>query len=297
MSKRHYLSLFACGLVILSLVYVNTPAAPYQQGGLEQLFPGGKVPSLLNTRIDDYDIHYALMPGADGTPLVFIHGSPGDWQAWSHYLADPALTGFGDRLAVDRPGFGASRNAGIMTDLAQQAKLLAHLLPTDRPSILIAHSLGSPIAAWMAIQNPQLVCGVVSVAGSLAPSLEGMRWYNELATWKVLRPIIPTPLLDSNREIQALQRQLEKLDRAWPQLQRPLVVIQGLRDELVNPATAEYLEDAVEPSLLAIERIPDQGHFILWESPNYISDAIVKLNNTACNNRKVQAEKATAATH
>ena len=39
-------------------------------------------------------------------PVLFIHGSPGSWEAWQDYLADPELSSRAHLLAIDRPGFG-----------------------------------------------------------------------------------------------------------------------------------------------------------------------------------------------
>ena len=45
----------------------------------------------------------------NAAPLVlFVHGSPGEWQGWVKYLTDPDLSARARLIAVDRPGFGGS---------------------------------------------------------------------------------------------------------------------------------------------------------------------------------------------
>lgn len=280
LEPRHRLKFLRFGLAI-GLVGLIGCGAPYNDE-IEEHYPDGDFPALQHIQLSDRSLQYVEMPGAGGTPLLFIHGSPGNWQAWSAFLNHPALADFGPRLAVDRPGFGGSQAGGIVTDLRQQGKLLGQLLPQDQATILVGHSLGSPVAAWMAIDFPQSICGVISIAGSLAPALEGMRWYNEVATWKVFHPLIPKALIDSNHEMQGLQDELNLLNQAWTQLQRPMIALQGQQDELVNPATADYLETVIDASLLSVQRFPNEGHFLLWESPNLVTDAIIQLNNSDC---------------
>ncbi len=53
-------------------------------------------------------IHYAAI-GADTLPTVlFIHGSPGSWDAFIGFFADSTLYTRARLISVDRPGFGKS---------------------------------------------------------------------------------------------------------------------------------------------------------------------------------------------
>lgn len=242
-----------------------------------ELYPQPPRPELRTVTVQGHALRYARMPGGGATPILFVHGSPGDWKAWARYLDLPALNAFGPRIAVDRPGYGGSGAGAVMIDLRAQGQLLAALLPEDAPAVIVGHSLGAPLAAWIAIDHPEKVCGVVMVAGSVDAELEAPRWYNRLAqTWLAQR-LAPQELLWSNQEMLGLQAQLRVLDRDWPQLQRPLVLVQGERDGLVDPRSADYLQQRLPPSLLQVIRVPDQGHFVLWERPDIVADAIREL--------------------
>lgn len=74
-----------------------------------------------------------------------------------------------------------------------------------------------------------------------------------------------------------MQGELQRLDREWPRLRRPLVVVQGMKDELVDPATADYAELRIPADWLRTVRVPDQGHFVLWNQPETVVDAINSL--------------------
>ena len=260
------------GCVLLCLTACQNP--PYPRGSLAQLYPEGPRPTLATVQVDGRTLEIATMAGVGSTDILFVHGSPGDWKAWAAYLNDPALVNLGARMAVDRPGYGGSKQGGVIPDLRQQADLLAKLLPPHRQSIVVGHSLGGPLAAWLAIDHPDQVCGVVMLAGSMAPEYESPRWYNTAATLKPIQWLIPDEMLRSNLEIMPLQQELIKLDAALPTLHRPIIALQGLKDELVDPRTADHLEQHVAPPYLTVIRIADVGHFIPWKKHQQVVEAI-----------------------
>ena len=153
---------------------------------VQELFPNGQRPEFSSLQVQGQTIGSARMagrptPDANKPMLLFVHGSPGSWKAWSGFLKAPELADYKSRVSVDRPGFGASSARGVMPDLHKQAAVLTELIPPDQKAIVIGHSLGAPPAAWMAIDAPDRVCGVVSIAGSLSSLYEAPRWYNRLA--------------------------------------------------------------------------------------------------------------------
>jgi len=251
---------------------------PYPRGSIEALYPDPPRPAIREVRVAGRALRLASMQGTGTTPLLFIHGSPGDWQAWARYLDAPALSAYNPRIAVDRPGYGGSGPGSVMTDLRAQATLLAELIPPGQRAVVVGHSLGGPIVAWLMLDHPDKVCGGVMVAGSIAPDLESPRWYNHLARTWLAEWLAPKELIWSNTEIMALQGELQKLDTAWSRLQRPLIVVQGDRDELVDPRTADYAERRLPTDWTQIRRIPKQGHFVLWNQPEEVIDAIESLH-------------------
>ena len=185
----------------------------YPRGDFESLFSGGIRPELSTRHIGNYRLHTAeINHPCNASPsmplLIFVHGSPGDWKAWTHYLAAPELKIFPQLLAVDRPGFGGSDAGRVMTDLRAQARLLAELVPPGKRAIVVGHSLGGALAAWMAIDHPDKVCAALSIAGSLVPSLEAPRWYNSVASWGAVRRLLPRPMLWANEEMLVLAIEL-----------------------------------------------------------------------------------------
>lgn len=263
---------------LLQLAACTKP--PWPRGTVEELFPqAGSRPQLDTVRVQGIDIGMARMPGErpDGTPIVFVHGSPGGWTAWARFLQTPALKGFGERIAMDRPGFGRSDASDVVPDLRRQAALLAELIPPGPPAVLVGHSLGGPLIVWMAIDHPEKVCGGVMLAGSMAPELEQPRWYNRLADNPIARQLLSPAMRRSNQEMMVLQAQLQRLDAALAQLRRPIIAMQGDRDPLVDPRTADYLERRMPRAWTQVERLPGKDHFFLWTEPESVLRQIDRL--------------------
>ncbi len=263
---------------LLQLAACTNP--PWPRGTVEELYPQPLArPELATVKLQGIKLNVARTQGEGSTPILFVHGSPGSWTSWARYLDDPQLAGFGPRIAMDRPGFAGSAAAGVMPDLRRQAALLAELIPSGGPpAVLVGHSLGGPLITWMAIDHPEKVCGAVMLAGSMAPELEAPRWYNLLADNWIARQVLSPAMSRSNREMMVLQTELEKLDAALPQLQRPVIAMQGDNDPLVDPRTADYLERRAPAQWLQVDRLSGKDHFFLWTEPRSVVRQILRLN-------------------
>lgn len=253
---------------LLQLAACTNP--PFPRGSMDELFPGPDKPRVSTVLALGRSVQLVQMPGDGTTPVVFIHGSPGSWKAWARFLDAPGLVGFGPRIALDRPGFGGSGAGDLMLDLRSQAAVLAAAMPVGPPAILVGHSLGGPLIAWMAIDHPDKVCGGVMVAGSVAPDLEAPRWYNQLANTWIASWFVRKEMLWSNREMLVLRQQLELLNAHWGDLRRPMIAIQGDKDTLVDQHTADYLEAHAPRRWMRVVRATGMDHFQLWTQPESV---------------------------
>jgi pimeloyl-ACP methyl ester carboxylesterase len=211
--------------------------------------------------------------------VLFVHGTPGTWEAFRGYLADPELAGRARLIAVDRPGFGRSGRGRAVGSLETQAAALAAVLEgtASGPAVVVGHSLGGPIAARLAADRPELVAGLVLVAPSIDPALERWRWYNVAASWRVVQWLLPVDWVTSNRELAPLAGELERLRPLWHRIAAPVVVVQGGRDELVPAANADFAERVLPAPRLEVRRHPEDGHFILWQRPETVRGPILDL--------------------
>ena len=209
--------------------------------------------------------------------IVFVHGTPGSFTTFMHYMNDSLMQEHFHMISVTRPGW-VERNAEKVPSLDEQAAALEPLLRMDRSgkgTILMGHSYGGPVIAKTAMEYSELVSGLVFVATTGDPELSGPRWYNRLAV-VIPRFILGSGLKGANAEIMPLRPQLESILSGWEELEMPVLIIQGGRDRLVNPRNAEFMQRMLVNAEVTYMWREGQGHFVLWEEAGLIVDSIIK---------------------
>lgn len=197
--------------------------------------------------------------------IIFIHGTPGSALAWERYIAAPP-PGV-EAIAIDRPGFGATLPVGAVTSLRAQAAAIAPLLVRrdGHLPILVGHSLGGPIAAQVAVDNPGRVGGLLILAGSFDPAVEETWAIQYAGEWPLIRSILPTALRSANRELMALKPELEALAPRLAALRCPVRVIHGTKDDNVPYSNVAFLRAQLPATAdFALTTLPGQNHFIVW---------------------------------
>jgi pimeloyl-ACP methyl ester carboxylesterase len=63
------------------------------------------------------------------------------------------------------------------------------------------------------------------------------------------------------------------LDRPFPRLTMPVLVVWGMKDEALLPCQLEGLADHIDD--LTVVRIPEAGHFVPWEMPDAVNGAMM----------------------
>ncbi len=220
--------------------------------------------------------------GNDSLPLVlFIHGSPGSWTAFKHFFKDSLLLAKAKLVSVDRPGFGYSNYGKAEPSLAIQASCIKPLLQkygVGKRVILVGHSLGGPLIARIAMDYPELVSNLIFVAPSVDPELEPQEWYRK--PMNAMRWLLPGSIRASNKEIISLKSELQLMLPLWSSVLQPAIVIQGDDDNLVPPGNALFIKQHMVNSNVKIEMLRDMNHFIPWQKPEVIQQAIMEALNT-----------------
>jgi len=241
--------------------------------------------------IDGRDIRYVETGQQEGAPLVFIHGSPGGYDAWQSYLSDTSLVDKYRIIAPDRPGFGFS-NFRKSLDLSEQAKLLNRFLEgisNGKPITLIGHSYGGPLIVKMALDNPDLFNHLVILAGALDPNAEKPEKWRKPLTWFPLKYLVPGALKPSNDELWMLKKDLVALQSQLHKLDKHVVIIHGTQDKLVPYSNVPFMEkEFVNASDLDIITLENERHFIVWDRETLIKSKLTELldgNNTKTENR------------
>lgn len=230
-------------------------------------------------------VHYALLSshrsGADSLPVVvFVHGSPGSWDAFIAFFNDSSLYNRARLISVDRLGFGKSGLGIPETSLQKQAAAVAAVIADVTPSgraVLVGHSLGGPVVARLAMDFPNRVNSLILVAPSIDPALEKQEWYRPALASFPIRYLLPKELDVSNREIKPLKGELMRMMPLWASINVPVTVIQGDKDDLVPPGNADFAKRMLTHAPVRIQMLPGMNHFIPWRRADTIHDAI--LNN------------------
>jgi pimeloyl-ACP methyl ester carboxylesterase len=235
-------------------------------------------------------LHYAEAGTGEPT-LVLIHGSGGDHTTWGPQLE--GLASAATVVALDLPGHGASSGDGCDTIAGYASGVRQFLTAFGRgPVVLGGHSLGGAIAQAVALDEPELLRGLVLVGTGArlkvlpelfeilerdyAQAINSMTEYawsrsspaelKELGrkTMGATRPVV------TRCDLTACDR-FDVMDRL-DEIRQPALVIVGEEDRLTPPKYAEFLARKITGARLV--RIAHAGHFVPLEQPGEVNRAI-----------------------
>ncbi|MDP5255042.1 MULTISPECIES: alpha/beta fold hydrolase [unclassified Vibrio] len=275
--RYHVSTLLGC----LFLIGCDVP--PYDKAHMLGLFNETTRPQSEYVQESDRKMHYVVNPIIDehkkhNIAIVFVHGAPGDWLAFASYLADPDLSHHALMASVDRLGYGKSQPGRWEVNLSKQAALLHQAIldiGKEKRVILVGHSFGGPVIARLAMDYPESVDQLLILAGSVDPSLEFTKWFQYIADWHWVRPLIPAALNVTNQEILPLKGQLEVMLPLWDKITAPITVIQGTNDKLVPHQNAAFIKQKV-PSATVIY-LNEQNHFLPWNEFDLIKQTLIDM--------------------
>ncbi len=229
--------------------------------------------------INDQNIHYVFSDLGREVLVVFVHGSPGSWNAFSGYLTTDSLLQKYDMISIDRPGFGFSDYGLAEPSIRNQAFLMNEVLKTfeHRVKILVGHSLGGPVIARMAMDSPQLAQGLLFLAPSIDPEMEKYEWYRTWIKTRLGDLVTPTDFWVSNEEIIGLKKELEEMLPLWGKINVPCIVVHGTKDAFVPVENARFAQRMIKDSLITVRYLEGVRHFIPWTHATEIVNAIDDL--------------------
>ncbi len=238
--------------------------------------------SFCDLKVNGINLHYVKI-GSDTLPvLFFIHGSPGSWDGYKAYVADPNLLKYFKIIAIDRPGFGYS-NFGTAYHLDENARLIYKIVEHEnkgKPIHLIGHSLGGPIVVKLAQDHPEAYASLTILAGSISPYEEPKEKWRSIFVHNPLQYLIPGALRTCNTEIYYYKKDLFMMDTAYSKLKMPVTFIHGDKDPLVTVKNVDYGKAKFTNSKnLQVIIIPGANHFIPWEHFDIIEKHLLTLKN------------------
>jgi pimeloyl-ACP methyl ester carboxylesterase len=243
-------------------------------------------------------------------PVLFLHGQPGSARDWDRVIA---LVGSrAPTLAIDRPGW---RRGTPPSDLAGNSTAALEALDAAgaQRAIVVGHSLGGAVAAWLAAEHPERVSRLVlaapaancaalvpldywlarPLAGELvgAPVMAGAGL--ALAAAAVRRRVaglleVDEPYLEATarglrtpaawRAFAADQRMLvgglPQLEERLARIQVPTTIVAGSADRIVPLSSARILQKTIPGSELIV--LAGAGHLLTQRQAGELTEIILR---------------------
>ncbi|MEM6709456.1 MAG: alpha/beta hydrolase [Pseudomonadota bacterium] len=237
-------------------------------------------------RLPGFRLHYRSVGAPKDAVMVWIHGTPGGWGDIAQLMLDDAFLSRARLVSLDRPGWGASRfepEARMAGTFDEHGALIEPLLQQLRatfpgvPLIVAGHSWGAPMAVWLGASYPELVDGVLALAGPYDPTIRILRWYNYAARIPGIPTLIGRALRNSNEEMFLLRDQITAAERLWHRLRVPLIVVHGADDSLVPSGHVDYARRVFPEATTRVLVLPDQGHLLQFQRTELIGRCALAL--------------------
>lgn len=187
-----------------------------------------------------------------------------------------------DMIVVNRLGFGKGHREAY-TSFDDQLTVLKPFLPGgefgDRPIITVGVSYGGCLALKAAIDYPDTVKGVVSVAALVKEPHGYALALEKAARSRMLEPITPNRLKKVRAEVAGRRAQIGPLFDQLKDLEAPVEILHGDFDGIVPRSNAEDLMDLLGERAApeTVEIIPGGGHYLELQYPRRIHKAIGRI--------------------
>lgn len=231
-------------------------------------------------KINGFPLHYAKTGNDTFPTLLFVHGTPGSWDAFQAYLMNKELLLHYRIISIDRPGFGYS-DFGNAMNLSDQTEIICEWMDSmnnGKPFVLIGHSLGGPLILKMAAARPLLTKALVVLAGSQDPSAEKPEKWRPVLFKTPLNFLIPGALRPSNEELWYLKKDLKEMLPDYEKITCPVYILHGTKDMLVPYSNVAYTQKMLtKTDSVFVTTFEKENHFIVWTREKEIVELLLKL--------------------
>ena len=245
--------------------------------------------------VNNHHIHIETHGPEDGHPVILLHHGLGSTQAWRKQVHPLANAGY--RVIVyDRWGYGRSAPRPYLAvptfrdDLADIDSIFS--IFDIHSATLVGHSDGGTIALYWALQHPQRVSALVTVAAhiylepKMEPGIQGIRTAFEGDTRfrKGMRRVHGDNFESVFRNWFDGWHNPEALD--WDmrpslcQITCPTLVIQGENDEHATVQHARDISDGIAGSALWIAS--GAAHMLPQEIPQMFNTKLLEFLSAIC---------------
>jgi pimeloyl-ACP methyl ester carboxylesterase len=247
--------------------------AEHYQGQLVQ-------PVYRNTTYQGKHLHYAVISRCDTLPLlVMVHGAPGAWYGYMNLTDDSLLQQNFRIVAVDRIGYGKSDYGKEELSVEVQARAIQSVIKkenlTGKKVYLLGRSYGAPIAAWLAIHDPESYEKLVMVSPVIDPDREKFYWFSELGRTAFVQWMLPEMLNVATREKFGHQNEMRRMLPEWSKLNTPTYVLVGEEDNVADTANFSFARRHLVNCPAVFMKLRNTGHQITRQQPELIKDLLL----------------------
>jgi len=246
--------------------------------------------------IDGVRIRYADSGGSNGPTVLLTSPWPESLYAFAPIWG--TLAEHARLYAIDLPGFGASERRDDLLSPRAMGEFLAGLIAEadlGTPHI-VAPDVGTSAALFAAAAHPERIAGVIVGTGGAAVPLQlgeplkswvldpDLDKYRRIDPRVIVNTAVDTiaggvpdeiradyldcydgdRFVESMRYVRRYPDELPALAELLPEIATPVTIVNGRHDPVVPLANAEFLDERLPDSRLAII---DAGHFVWEEAP------------------------------
>lgn len=202
--------------------------------------------------------------GGGSPPVLLVHGIGMGRSVFSELAR--ALPG--RILAIDLAGFGQAPEPVRPLSMRAHADLIAAWLAArgEGPMIVVGHSMGSQVAAELAVHHPSLVSGVVLAGPTVDPAartipqqaarlLRGLAHEGIGVLWRGGREYLRAGPHLRRKMFETVRHRAEEV---YARLSCPVLIVRGSNDLLAPQAWCEQIRSALPDAEIVV--LADQGH-------------------------------------
>lgn len=210
--------------------------------------------------------------------IIAIPGTPSRPHMWTRFmrLAPDDL----DISAVNRAGYGGpmygdERRTPVLSFDDQIAAIAPLIEKDERPAVVVGVSYGGALALKAALDFPDRVKGVVTVAALVTEPRGWVLGVLPAAEWPGIRSILPAYLHNARAEVQGRRAQIADVFGRLNELEAPVTIMHGDFDWLVAEQDAAYLRSCFAPDQdVVYQPVAGGTHYLELLNPRTVYAAV-----------------------
>ncbi len=226
-----------------------------------------------------YEMSAQVAPAPDAPwRVIAIPGTPSRPHMWSRFvrLAPDDL----DVAAVNRAGYGGpmygeGRRPPVLSFDDQIAAIAPLIEADERPAVVVGVSYGGALALKAALDHPDRIRGVVTVAALVTEPLSWIEKILPIAELPPVRAALPGYLHNARAEVDGRRAQVGAVFDRLKDFDRPATIMHGNVDLLVGQSDAEVLRKYFAPDADVVYQPVSGGtHYLELLNPRTVYGAI-----------------------